>query len=322
MDGVMSDVQSCAACGGGAIVLREQITRAAIAAAWRREDEAVGAADIAPERQRMLLEALPPEVRFYGCQECGLQMASPRVPWSSATYPRDQSYPVRWEFLKAVDDLGSRPLDVLELGCGTGEFIALAAERGHRVVGLDFSSAAVAVAQSRGLPAFCGGIDDLARLIGDDARFDAVALFHVIEHLENPGELLTALTRWLRSDARIFISCPGPRRFTRLIDEQQAGSSDFWDYPPQHVARWTLPALQALLERAGWRVITTVEEPFSWTAAASQIGIARAIYRKRLAHPVARRALIAAAYLRLALKPQRRAGVSLYATAQRAGTVA
>ena len=65
MGGVMSDVQSCAACAGGAIVLREQITRAAIAAAWRREDEAVGATDIAPERQRMLLEALPPEVRFY-----------------------------------------------------------------------------------------------------------------------------------------------------------------------------------------------------------------------------------------------------------------
>jgi hypothetical protein len=65
MDGVMSDVQSCAACGGGAIVLREQITRAAMAAAWRREGEAVGAADIAPEQQRALLEALPPEVRFY-----------------------------------------------------------------------------------------------------------------------------------------------------------------------------------------------------------------------------------------------------------------
>jgi hypothetical protein len=142
-------------------------------------------------------------------------------------------------------------------------------------------------------------------------------LFHLIEHLADPGALLGALAPWLRSDARIFLSCPGPRRFTRLIREQQAGASDFWDYPPQHVARWTLPALRALLEGSGWRVIVATEEPFSWTAAASQIGVARAIYRRRLNHPLTRRAYIAAAWLRLALEPRRRCGVSLYASAMR-----
>ena len=309
--------QSCAACGAGGIVVRERITREAIVAGWRREDEAVGARDIAPKRQTMLLETLPPEVLFYGCGECGLQMAFPRVRWSSATYPSDQSYPVRWEFLRALDDLGSRPLNVLELGCGTGQFLALAHGRGHRAVGLDFSAEAVAAARSRGVVAFGGGLDDLPRLLAADARFDAVALFHLIEHVENPAAMLDGLMRWLRPDARIFISCPGPRRFTRLIDDQQAGASDFWDYPPQHVARWTLPALRALLERAGWHVATAVEEPFSWIAAASQIGIARAIYRKRLADPVARRAYVAGAFVRLALQPGRRAGVSLYTTARR-----
>lgn len=313
----MPETRSCAACGSGAIVLRERITREAIVDAWRREDAAVGATDFAPKRQALLLEALPPEVLFYGCAECGLQMAFPRVRWSSATYPSDQSYPVRWEFLKALDDLGPQPLNVLELGCGTGQFLALATARGHRAVGLDFSADAVGSARSRGVSAFCGGLDDLPRLVGADSQFDAVALFHLIEHVENPSEVLAGLARWLRPDARIFISCPGPRRFTRLIDDQQAGASDFWDYPPQHVARWTLPALRALLERAGWRVMTAVEEPFSWIAAASQIGIARAIYRKRLADPVVRRAYIAAAFLRLALQPRRRAGVSLYTTAQR-----
>ena len=309
--------QSCAACGAGNLVVRERITREAIVDAWRREDEAVGATDLAAKRQALLLDTLPPEVLFRGCGECGLQMAFPRVRWSSATYPADQSYPVRWEFLRAVDDLGPKPMDVLELGCGTGQFLALANARGHRAVGLDFSAEAVAAARSRGVAAFCGGLDDLPQLLPADVRFDAVALFHLIEHVENPAEMLAGLTRWLRPDARILISCPGPRRFTRLIDDQQAGASDFWDYPPQHVARWTLPALRALLERAGWHVTTAGEEPFSWVAAASQIGIARAIYRKRLADPVVRRAYVAAAFLRLAAQPGRRAGVSLYTTARR-----
>ena len=206
---------------------------------------------------------------------------------------------------------------VLELGCGAGHFLALAAARGHRAIGFDFSEPAVARAQARGLNAFCGGVEDLPRIVGSTERFDALAMFHLIEHLTDPAAFLRAVGTWLRPEARIFVSCPGPRRFTRLIHQQQIGGSDFWDYPPQHVARWTLPALRALLERAGWRVTTAVEEPFSWTAAASQIGVARAVYRRRLHRPLARRALIAGAWLRLVLAPRRRCGVSLYTKAVR-----
>jgi SAM-dependent methyltransferase len=307
----------CTACGSGPLVPGDPIARTALADAWRREDEAVGADDTARERFETLLVTLPAEVRFDRCPNCGLQVASPPIVWSSSTYPRDQSYPVRWEFGRAADDLGAGPLNVLELGCGTGHFLSMAAARGHRAVGLDFSEPAVLRAQARGLNAFCGGVDDLPRIVGAGERFDAVAMFHLIEHLADPTAFLHAIGMWLRPQARIFVSCPGPRRFTRLISEQQVGGSDFWDYPPQHVARWTLPALRVLLARAGWRVTAAVEEPFSWTAAASQIGVARAIYRRRLHRPLARRALIAGAWLRLALEPRLRFGVSLYASAMR-----
>ena len=316
------DQGRCAACGGGRLEFRERISRADLAAAWRREDDAVGAGETGRQRFETLLDTLPAEIRFDSCALCGLQMASPPIVWSAVTYPRDQSYPIRWEFGRAAEDLGETPVDVLELGCGTGHFLERAGARGHRAVGLDFSAPAVAQARVRGLTAFCGGVEDLQQHVGASRQFDAVALFHLIEHLTEPESLLQALTPWLRPAARIFVSCPGPRRFTRLIPEQQAGASDFWDYPPQHVARWTLPALRALLERSGWRVTTAVEEPFSWTAAASQIGVARAIHRGRLNHPLARRASIAAAWLRLVLEPQRRAGVSLYTTAVREASAA
>jgi hypothetical protein len=83
------------------------------------------------------------------------------------------------------------------------------------------------------------------------------------------------------------------------------------------VLRWTLPALASIAARHGWQTITAIEEPFSWIAAASHIGVARAAYRNRLAHPLARRSLIAAAYASLLLAPSRRAGVALYLAARR-----
>jgi SAM-dependent methyltransferase len=243
-------------------------------------------------------------------------MASPAVLWSAGAYPSDQSYPVRWEFLRCLDDLGAVPLDVLELGCGTGEFLELAARRGHRAVGIDFSETAVASARSKGLTAYEGGLDDLPRLVGAGARFDAIVLFQVIEHVAEPDALLTALERVLRPGGQLFLSCPGPRRFTRLIDEQQTGASDFWDHPPHHVLRWTLPALRAWFARRGWRVLSAEEEPLSLIAAGSHVGVARAIHRRCVRHPLRRRAAIARAWLDVLFAPAaQRAGMSLYVSA-------
>ena len=307
---------ACMACGARVLELVEELTSAEIVDGWRREDIAVGADAAIECRARDLTAALPPRIRWIRCTRCGLQMASPAVLWTATTYPSDQSYPVRWEFLRCLDDLGPAPLDILELGCGSGEFLALAAVRGHRASGIDFSETAVASARAKGLSAFEGGLDDLPRYLGEDARFDAVVLFQVIEHVADPHGLLTALARWVRPGGRLFLSCPGPRRFTRLIREQQTGGSDFWDHPPHHVLRWTLPALRAFFDRRGWRVLSAEEEPLSLVAAGSHVGVARAIHRRQLQHPLRRRVAIAGAWLDLLRAPaERRAGMSLYLSA-------
>ena len=241
----------CRACGGADVVAVETVTAKALAEAWRAEDRATGAAS-ADDRTRALVDTLPETIQFDRCTACGLEMASPPVVWSSEEYPGDQSYPTRWEFFQCLQELGSVPLDVLELGCGAGEFLQLAEARGHRVLGLDFSDTAVDVARQRGLHITRGGLDELRQHVGVAARFDVVVMFHLIEHLADPDALLAEVARLTRPGGRLVVSCPGPRRFTRLIKEQQVGRSDFWDYPPQHVLRWTLPALRASVTRNGW----------------------------------------------------------------------
>ncbi len=240
--------------------------------------------------------------------------------WHADDYPEDQSYPTRWEFLRCVDDLGASALDVLELGCGTGELLALLAARGHRAVGVDFSASAVAAARGRGLPAFEGSIDALAANVAPGSQFDAVVLFHVIEHLPDPDALFESIAPWARNDARLFVACPGPRRYSRLIREQQIGRSDFWDYPPMHVLRWTLPALDAVARRHGWAAEVMTEEPLDWVGAASHVGVARALHRGVLGDAIRRRLTIAGAWASLAAAPRsRRSGTSLYVVARRAG---
>jgi len=105
----------------------------------------------------------------------------------------------------------------LQLRWPAGEFLALATAAGHRAVGTDFSASAVEKARKRGLLAVCGGFDALLQHVAADKRFDAVVSFQLIEHLGDPDALFAAIAPWMRETARLFLSCPGPRRFTRLI---------------------------------------------------------------------------------------------------------
>ena len=308
----------CVACGASGLHTVERISAAQIAAGFRREDLANGQPGLAQQRAAVLARLLPESIRFDACPRCGLEAAEPRRVWLADDYPEDQSYPVRWEFLRCTDDLGPTPLDVLELGCGTGELLSRVIARGHRAIGIDFSSSAVAKAHASGLPAYQSSIDDLGAHVPPESRFDAIVLFHVIEHVPDPDALFASIGRWARPSARVFISCPGPRRYTRLIAEQQTGRSDFWDYPPMHVLRWTLPALQAIAARHGWTTVTAVEEPLDRGGAASHIGVARAIYRGALQRPLLRRLTIAAGWATIGFAPaSRRAGTSLYFVGQR-----
>jgi hypothetical protein len=95
------------------------------------------------------------------------------------------------------------------------------------------------------------------------------------------------------------------------------GRSDFWDYPPQHVLRWTRASLTSLLERHGYAVASSMEEPTSWTAAASQIGVVRAMYRRRLNNALLRRLDLAVAWGQLLFAPSRRVGACIYVHAVR-----
>ena len=102
--------------------------------------------------------------------------------------------------------LPPRPGDVLDLGCGTGSLSLLAAERGHRVTGVDLSPAMVALARAK----LAGR--DAVFLVGDaaappvpDRLFDAVLVRHVLWALPDPGRALRHWRGLLRPGGRLVL---------------------------------------------------------------------------------------------------------------------
>jgi SAM-dependent methyltransferase len=138
---------------------------------------------------------------------------------------------------------GGRLLDV---GCGSGAFLAQMAALGWRAQGIDPDPAAVEGAREAGLNVTRGTLADLDP-DEDAGAFDAITLSHVIEHLHDPGGDLRRMKRLLRPGGLLWIATPnlealGLRRF---------GKDWLGLDPPRHLVLFTRASLERLLKEAG-----------------------------------------------------------------------
>lgn len=107
------------------------------------------------------------------------------------------------EFLGAVDLRGRSLLDA---GCGTGRFSAVAAARGATVTSLDIGPRLLEVARRRcRTTPVCG---DVGQLAFADAAFDVVVSSECIEHTVDPRRAVAELLRVCRPGGLVAITCP------------------------------------------------------------------------------------------------------------------
>lgn len=311
-------VRACPACAADSLAVVERMEADRIAEAWARQEAWAGhgAADV---RARVRADLGTDAVAFLHCPRCGVECADPSRAWSAGNYP-PEAYGLAWDHLRALEILSREaPRRLLEIGCADGKFLERAAAQGHRATGIDFGRAAVEAARARGLDAHVADVRQVADVAGAEP-FGAVAMFQVIEHLEAPDEVFGGIGRIAAPGAMLLVGCPADRRYTRRVRHaDRIGRSDFWDYPPQHVLRWTPDALRIFLGRHGWRMESAEYEPFTLTGAAAHLasidGRAGGWYHQPLRRRVATaawRARLAAARLRAPMT-----GIRLLAVARR-----
>jgi 2-polyprenyl-3-methyl-5-hydroxy-6-metoxy-1,4-benzoquinol methylase len=157
--------------------------------------------------------------------------------------PRRRAAVVESEFA-FMDALFDTPGTLLDIGAGDGAFIAHAASCGWDCVGVD-----PAASPSEAMTAATGRVR-LIRGVLDDLpsgqRFDAVTLWDVIEHADDPEALLEAAAARLAPDGVLVIETGN----YQSVDRASAGA-DWWGYALDH--RWYFgpPAVRELLMRAG-----------------------------------------------------------------------
>jgi 2-polyprenyl-3-methyl-5-hydroxy-6-metoxy-1,4-benzoquinol methylase len=142
---------------------------------------------------------------------------------------------------------GSRgATEILDVGCGSGTLLGLLKQRGFRTMGVDFSAEAARVAETEnGVRVMVGSLMQAAF---PDRSFDMVTMFHVMEHVANPREVLTEVSRILKPDGVMVLQVPN-------IDSWQFkafGAKWYGLDIPRHVIDYSKVSMVRLLHESGF----------------------------------------------------------------------
>jgi SAM-dependent methyltransferase len=145
---------------------------------------------------------------------------------------------------------------VIDIGCGTGDFVAFLSARGLEAHGIEPSIQAVEVARGRGLSVTTETIEGCADAIaaGATAPYDMVSMLCVLEHIPDPRAMLATVRRALVSDGVLCVKVPNDFSILQRAAQTVNGAEDWWVAVPDHVNYFSADSLTVLLEKNGFRV--------------------------------------------------------------------
>jgi Methyltransferase domain len=224
------------------------------------------------------------------CRNCGLQFSAPMrgaaanygdaydrqsgpaeisgegLPFLGWTEDAAEGLPEFPAFLSAAQEFAlqlarkqfpyGEQLPALDLGFGAGWFLGALRGAGFHAYGVEIADKPVETLAKKGF-AVCKSFD--GKIPSEWPEPVLITGFEILEHQEDPLGFLSELHRRYPS-ADVMLSVPDECRWFLL------GGREAHDYPPNHLTRWSVKALELALLQAGfehawvWQISPTAQE--------------------------------------------------------------
>ena len=213
------------------------------------------------------------------CSSCGTGVTlggdAPADAYTSGIYAETAREPRLWRLvaglqrayvrlpLRALRRSGVRaPAHVIDAGAGTGKLVAALGARGYAAEGIDRAP--------RG-----PGVRKVGILEHAASGQDAVVVWHVLEHLREPGAALRHVAGWLRPGGVLLVAVPNLASLQARI----AGAEWFHLDAPRHRTHFTTRGIGACMRDAGvqpvrtWHLVPEHNFHGMWFALLTRLGM-------------------------------------------------
>jgi len=202
------------------------------------------------------------------CKRCALVFLNPMDSDEELTalYPedyyahRDDREVPRWKQLTkqllgywngTKEPIFDKPGRFLDIGCGSGSFVARMARHGWESFGIDVNKTAAELGRSKGLKIIHGSLREATLSAG---YFDYIRASHCLEHVSCPHETLDEIFRLLKPDGTLLIAVPNIGSLNARLFRK------YWWHlcAPVHTFSYSVETLTRMLDQHGFVIRKTV----------------------------------------------------------------
>ena len=131
---------------------------------------------------------------------------------------------------------------ILDIGCGTGEFLNTLKKRSWNVTGVEPDDGAREMAINNfGISVF--PVEDLMGL--PEEKYDALTMWHVLEHVHELDSYMVKIRSLIKADGVIVIAVPNYNSHDAEVYEKVWAAYDV----PRHLYHFTKTSMETLLKR-------------------------------------------------------------------------
>jgi len=157
--------------------------------------------------------------------------------------------------LKLINSFSVSEKLLLDVGCGTGDFLKTAKDNGWKIKGVEPNSNARKIANLKNDNNVLD-VDAIKQF--DDHSFDVITLWHVLEHLPNLNQEIQNLNRLLKPNGRLIIAVPNFNCYDAKYYKQFWAAYDV----PRHLWHFSQKAISKLFLKVDLTVEKTLPLKF------------------------------------------------------------
>lgn len=125
---------------------------------------------------------------------------------------------------------------LLDVGCGTGDFLVEAQNQGWKATGYEPNESAKKLTNSKNVST----IDDLVSLSANS--FDVITLWHVLEHVPNLEEYIKNLKKLLKPSGTLIVAVPNYKSYDAIYYKRHWAAYDV----PRHLWHFSKKSIKRL----------------------------------------------------------------------------
>lgn len=144
---------------------------------------------------------------------------------------------------------------LLDIGCGTGEFLNYFSKKGWDVLGVEPSTSARNLAISN-YHLNVVGEDNIAQMKGDS--FNVITMWHVLEHVHLLSDRLKQISRIISGNGMLIIAVPNYTSYDAKYYKEKWAAYDL----PRHLYHFSPKTINQLLTQNGFQLVKTLPMKF------------------------------------------------------------